>query len=756
MKKIIKLFLVFSLLISGFVYKNSTNVQAIEVVHPLQTYDISVKKNTSTSFSRKIKDEDLSIKYNEEYYNLYFDYYEPDTNYTYFYEGENASRYLVYTGCVDPSTSDTKSELHFYYNREGWATSYKTMEIYQFSPDKEYYMYTLSEVSSIDISKGYYKAKFTYKIDREKYMDDEYLYFMFALIKDNKIDDYEVFKMNNPYYYHNEISKVEIEQTSNKVFVGETLQLNAKVTPIYTSYDKTVTWESSDESIATVDQNGLVSGLKYGDVRITAKAVNGVSSYVDVKVRVAPERIEVVENLVVNSNEYSVLDVVVYPSEAADDLKLEYEKDNMDLIIVQPNGKLSYRIYAKDGGKGKITFKTENGLSATCNIETVYPLTDVNSSYILDRIVPGETIQLDYYTIPEHPTDDAQITWEIENEEIASVSGDAYVTGKAYGTTKLIAKIDGKQVSEFDVRVCDDPLRVYGNTRYETSYKVAKLMKEKMGIDKFDTIVVTTGTSYPDALSGSYLAIKNDAPLIMTTESRYDELVEFLKDNLVNGGKVYILGGENALPLTLENKLSDYEVKRLSGATRYETNMLVLNEAGVTTEDILVCTGQNYADSLSASATGKPILLVNTVNNQLYDYQEEFLSNHLENKKYIIGGHAAVSDDMQDVIRNYGSVDRLEGSERIATSVSVSRFFKPYDEIVLVYSHNFPDGLSGGPLAYLLNAPIILMNDNYDEKTYISNDLVYATILGGPSLISDDTVLTIIRENKKIKVVDYK
>lgn len=68
-----------------------------------------------------------------------------------------------------------------------------------------------------------------------------------------------------------EVSGVTLDKTSADMYVGDTLTLVATVSPANAT-DKTVTWKSSDTSVATVDANGVVSALKEGNVTITATA----------------------------------------------------------------------------------------------------------------------------------------------------------------------------------------------------------------------------------------------------------------------------------------------------------------------------------------------------------------------------------------------------------------------------------------------------------------------------------------------------
>ena len=67
------------------------------------------------------------------------------------------------------------------------------------------------------------------------------------------------------------VSGITLSYTSATLVEGESLTLSATVTPADAT-DKTVTWSSSDETVATVDANGLVKAIAPGTAVITSKA----------------------------------------------------------------------------------------------------------------------------------------------------------------------------------------------------------------------------------------------------------------------------------------------------------------------------------------------------------------------------------------------------------------------------------------------------------------------------------------------------
>lgn len=89
--------------------------------------------------------------------------------------------------------------------------------------------------------------------------------------------------------------------------------------------------------------------------------------------------------------------------------------------------------------------------------------------------------------------------------------------------------------------------------------------------------------------------------------------------------------------------------------------------------------------------------------------------------------------------------DRISGETRFDTAVSISKIgWKSAENVVLANGLNFPDALSGAPLSYALDAPILLVRKDKipvattEEITRLKPQNIY--ILGGEGAISEDVV----------------
>lgn len=294
-----------------------------------------------------------------------------------------------------------------------------------------------------------------------------------------------------------------------------------------------------------------------------------------------------------------------------------------------------------------------------------------------------------------------------------------------------------------------DPIRLAGPNRYETAIQIADTLKKELGKEKFNVIVVANGDNYPDALSGAYLAKVKNAPLLLVNEHNKDRTIKYIEDNLKPGRStiVYLLGGTNAIPDDVRLRIKkSFNVKRLAGNDRFATNLAILKEANVDNEELVICSGYGFADSISASATGRPILLVG---DGLTEEQLSYL-NSIRTKNYAIaGGLKSVNATIEASLNNLGSSKRIFGEDRYKTSIAIAKyFFKNPSIAILSYGNDFPDGLCGGILADRRGGPLLLIDENNIEyaKQYVKdNSIKESIILGGNRLISDAMASYIVK-----------
>ncbi len=298
--------------------------------------------------------------------------------------------------------------------------------------------------------------------------------------------------------------------------------------------------------------------------------------------------------------------------------------------------------------------------------------------------------------------------------------------------------------------------RIAGPSRYDTALESANELKKVSKTDSFDTIIVASGVSYPDALAGGYLAKVKDAPIVLVSkDSKVESKVKrYIDENLSSNGTVFILGGNGSVSANFEKSISGYgyTVTRLGGSSRYDTNIEILKAAGVTTEELLVCTGANFADSLSASAVGKPIFLVG---NSLTESQRSYLKTLKPEKITAIGGTGAVSNSVFNEVRNVtgneAETGRISGANRYATSVEIAKeyFGSNPSKVIISTGINFPDGLSGGPLAMKVGAPILLIStsDYSAARSYCKSaeSIERSIALGGTTMVSENARLAMLK-----------
>lgn len=98
-------------------------------------------------------------------------------------------------------------------------------------------------------------------------------------------------------------TEVKINEKIDNLEVGKSKTFTATITP-NNATDKTITWKTSDESIATVNQNGEVTAKKSGSVDISATTSDGKTDTVRINVKEEPkkENVTTVQTIAMENN----------------------------------------------------------------------------------------------------------------------------------------------------------------------------------------------------------------------------------------------------------------------------------------------------------------------------------------------------------------------------------------------------------------------------------------------------------------------
>lgn len=236
---------------------------------------------------------------------------------------------------------------------------------------------------------------------------------------------------------------------SGPIYIGQELLLVPELSP--SNAQTTYTWSSSNQNVATINSNGVLTGKSVGTTTIKVTTANNLSASCDVEVyKPVPASIEFNKpslRLAVGATE--TLTYNVSPSYAIYDVT--WESDNPNIVSVS-NG----RIVAKKPGKAKIIVKTDNGKKATCEVTVPPEPTDISVTPKSLELGVGQTKQLTYSFIPEDAAT-LQLTWKSSNPDVAIVNENGEVTTKSEGTTRITITATNGVTGSCDVTVYPAP-----------------------------------------------------------------------------------------------------------------------------------------------------------------------------------------------------------------------------------------------------------------------------------------------------------
>lgn len=167
-----------------------------------------------------------------------------------------------------------------------------------------------------------------------------------------------------------EVENVILKASKSKIEINEELAIVATVTPI-SANNKSLTWKSSDNSIATVSSSGVVKAIKDGTVSITAISSNGKSDTLNItvnkpKINVTELNLDESDITLETGNENRII-ANVLPYNATDKT-IKWTSSNNEVARVEDG-----KIKALKAGEVTITAETSSGIIKTCHVKVAEP-----------------------------------------------------------------------------------------------------------------------------------------------------------------------------------------------------------------------------------------------------------------------------------------------------------------------------------------------------------------------------------------------
>ena len=227
---------------------------------------------------------------------------------------------------------------------------------------------------------------------------------------------------------------------------GSGRMLTAQVLPD-TATRKDLTWESTNETVATVSAMGTVTAKAGGEAKIIVKTVDGgFADTCTVTVRVLVTGVtldKTAEELTVGDS--LVLTATVLP-ENATNKACTWASSDAEVASVSETGVVK----ALAVGEATITVSTvEGGFTAVCKVtvkaapDPTVAVTGVSLNKQADTLQIGDSLVLTATVLPENATNKA-CTWASSDTEVANVSETGVVKALAVGeTTITVSTVDG-------------------------------------------------------------------------------------------------------------------------------------------------------------------------------------------------------------------------------------------------------------------------------------------------------------------------
>lgn len=295
-----------------------------------------------------------------------------------------------------------------------------------------------------------------------------------------------------------------LNETELELEIGKRFTLKATCPSAYAKWTNNLKydqWESSNEDVAEVSKNGIVTAKNTGTAIITLDPIAGpeVCCKITVKQAPPPESITISKMLNVYVGETEYVDVGVSPTGANAQCTLSIDGNNSDIIKISGTA-----ITGITPGEVYVIATTPEGLkSNACKVVVTYRQPE---SIILteDEVIMlvGDKHQIEYSFVPSNAN--SKLSWAVlSGSEYVSISSTGIVSAKKPGIATIQATAENGIKSQFSVTVYNKPEKIL----------LPQEIKIRFGFSKKFKYQILPENSYPE------LTWQSSNPLVASVES---------------------------------------------------------------------------------------------------------------------------------------------------------------------------------------------------------------------------------------------
>ena len=242
------------------------------------------------------------------------------------------------------------------------------------------------------------------------------------------------------------VTDITVDKTEISLNKGETDKITVTEVKPVEATNKEVTYESSDETVVKVDENGNIVAVGEGTatITVTSKDNKDVKEEIPVTVKIPVTELTVTDDFTLNVGEEKNVDAKV--NEDATNKELIYESSNPGVVKIDSDG----NVVAVGEGTATITVtsKEDPSITETVTVTVKIPVVDIEVEREDITLPEGDSDKITVTVIPNEATNKG-VTFESDNENVIKVDEEGNIEAVGEGTaTVTITSKDDESITE--------------------------------------------------------------------------------------------------------------------------------------------------------------------------------------------------------------------------------------------------------------------------------------------------------------------